>query len=207
MVKTVIAFCGTAGSGKDTSCQIIETVLTGFKNFHKYAFGTVLKEIVADLSKLFMNADFSVAEMDSLAYKEAVRPEYMVYEEGQERPVTIRYLLQHIGTDILRKHLGREIFANHVVKKIAEQSEEIALVTDLRFQSEYDALLKMCSAERARLVVVHISRPSKTVWRHVSETETAAIPKDIVVVNDGTIDNLCCTLLQIVMQIFPELKK
>jgi hypothetical protein len=202
MKNTVVLFCGPAGSGKDTSYEILRRQLLGclqecHLDISKYSFGRSLKEIAVELSSLFIDANFSADAMDSLEYKEAYRPEYKLYigSNKQPQPFVIRTLLQHIGTDILRKHLGDDIFAKAVINKLDEQfkktSNQIAIITDLRFPNEQNSIVEYCNKNEYRCITIYIERNGRiTNSAHSSESYYNSLRKDIIINNNGTLYDL-----------------
>ena len=208
--NTVILLCGPAGSGKDTSYEILKNQLLNNCDSNcdcdcnweisKYSFGRALKEIVVDLSRIFINADFSADAMDNLEYKETIRPEYTLYigSNEQPQPFVIRTLLQQVGTDILRKQLGDDIFAKAVITKIDEQftnrsnrSNQIAIVADLRFPNEQQAINKFCKKNDYRCITIYIERNSRICnAAHSSESYYNSLHKNIIINNNGTLSDL-----------------
>lgn len=197
MVNTVFLFCGSAGSGKDTSFHFFKELLeknSPKKQIKNYAFGLALKEIVSDLSQLYLGETYPVQEMENLAYKERERPEHKIFLEGIEKPLVIRTLLQQVGTNILRKHLGEDIFAECVVKQIAFQfmeEDQIAVVTDLRFPNEFLCVRGFCDAMGYRCYTIYIQRNGKLdSHNHISESFYNELKKDFIINNNGTLEEL-----------------
>jgi hypothetical protein len=203
MINTVVLFCGPAGSGKDTSYEILRTHLLKnclqecYLEISKYSFSSSLKKIVVELSSLFIDAHFSEDAMDSLEYKEAYRPEYKLYigSNRQSQPFVIRTLLQHVGTDILRKYLGDDIFATAVINKIDKQfkktSNQIAIITDLRFPNEQNSILEYCNKNEYKCITIYIERNGRIKnSAHNSESYYNSLHKDIIINNNGTLLDL-----------------
>jgi DNA polymerase III delta prime subunit len=201
LTNTIILLCGPAGSGKDTSYEILKNHLFSQNcnwEISKYSFGRVLKDIVVYLSRLFINADFSADAMDGLAYKEVIRPEYKLYAVGsdeQPQPLVIRTLLQQVGTDILRKQLGDDIFAKALITKIDEQFKkpinQIAIVADLRFPNEQQSMIEFCNKNGYKCITIYIERNSRiNNAAHSSESYYNSLQKDIIINNNGTLHDL-----------------
>jgi len=196
----IILLSGPAGCGKDTSYEIIKKIYTekGF-NVRQYAFGKSLKEIVVDLSKLYLNANFSVEDMSNLAYKELPRPEYIIYRNNEAEHLVIRTLLQQIGTDIIRKNLGDDIFAQSVVKQIDRdfkknsiRKPEIAVITDLRFPNELNCIENYCNINHYKFLMISINRHNYKIINnsHSSESYFNELKSNITIDNLGTLDDL-----------------
>lgn len=195
MSKTVILLCGSAGSGKDTSYEMLKKLWDVDNCVMSYSFGRPLKEIVVDLCRLFYNAQFSAESMNNLEYKEVKRPEQLMYLGGEAHPLVLRTLLQQVGTDILRKQLGDDIFAKAVIQNIAEQmsqpSPQIAIITDLRFPNEQKCIMDYCFQNGYKCMTVFIHRSNVLQSHgHSSESYYNSLEKDIIVDNNGTLLDL-----------------
>jgi len=214
-MHTVVLFCGKAGSGKDTCFQLLK------KQFNKkeddfdlsnHAFGKPLKEIVSDVCHLFLNAGFSVEDMEQLSFKEMERPEYTVYtKDGQPQPLILRTLLQQIGTDILRKQLGQDVFAKAIIGKIERDlrgstlsgKKHVSFITDLRFPNEQKCIQEFCHEHGYKCITIYICRSGSSLssHSHISESYYDELHKDIVIQNDGTLDDLEKELLKVINKI------
>lgn len=196
MPNIVYLFCGPAGSGKDTSFQFFKKILqTNYPEFNiqNYAFGDTLKEIVNKTTILYTGHNYPVEQMSSLEYKEQQRHENQIYVNGKQQPLVIRVLLQQIGTNILREELGEDIFAECVVKKIKQQfkqSNQIAIITDLRFPNELKCVEKYCIEKDHRYFTIYVQRDLKITHQHVSESFYDTLPKDYIINNNGSLDDL-----------------
>jgi len=198
---TVVLFCGSAGSGKDTCYHILKQHIDNQRfDVSNYTFGKPLKEIVVDLCKLFLNEKYSVEAMDNLEYKEIERPEHVIFSENESHPLIIRTLLQKIGTDILRKQLGQDIFAKTIISKIDQalksstdlNREHISFITDLRFPNEQKCIKTFCNENGHKCITIYICRNNNPLasHSHSSESYYDQLEKDIVIQNNGTIDEL-----------------
>lgn len=188
MKKTIILISGNAGAGKDTVFGMIKDFIP---EICQYTFAASLKNIVKDLSKLFLNADFDAYQMNLLEYKEQLRPELTIYDESGPRPLSIRYLLQNVGTEIIRNHLGEDVFVNSVISQIESHPDQrIVAVTDLRFPNELLGMKKFCSRKGYALVVVKVKRPDVQEVNHSSEKNINKLSSDWVIENDQGLDEL-----------------
>lgn len=194
----IILLTGTAGSGKDTSYNILENLFRqkGIQ-VKQYAFGKPLKEIVVQLSKLFLNAKFSADAMNSLLYKETPYSEFIIYRDNEPEHLIIRTLLQQVGTDILRKHLGDDIFAKAIEKQIHNdfieaESPMIAIITDLRFPNELECIKEYCCHQNYHLDCIYIQRDNSiSSHNHTSESYYEKFKNlSILINNNGSIENL-----------------
>jgi hypothetical protein len=216
MSKTVVLFCGSAGSGKDTSFNFMKKYIEETNNsiiMSHFSFGRPLKEIVVDLCKLFINENYSVESMDNYMYKEEVRPEHTIYFEDNEKghPLVIRKLLQIIGTDIIRKQLGDDIFAKTTLYKIDKQfntliGEQIVFITDLRFQNEQKCIKDYCKNHGYKCCTIYIRRniALEHTHQHVSEKQYDQLEKDVIIENCGSLPDLELECVSALQNIFKE---
>jgi hypothetical protein len=210
-MHTVVLFCGKAGSGKDTCFQMLKTQLKKDDAFDlsNHAFGKPLKEIVSDVCQLFLNERFSVGDMEHLAYKEIERPEHTVFtQDRQPKPLILRTLLQQIGTDILRKQLGQDVFAKAIIGKIEHDlrgstllgKKHVSFITDLRFPNEQKCIQDFCHVNGYKCITIYICRNGSTLssHSHISESYYDELHKDIIIQNDGTLNDLEKELLKVI---------
>jgi dephospho-CoA kinase len=190
----VYMFCGKAGSGKDTSCTMLEELLEE-GSYKRYAFGDVLKKVVVDLSKLYINLDLDFEQMNNLQYKEKVHDNLVVHTESGDVGLSVRALLQQVGTNVMRKHMGADIFVNHVITEMKEQfilkDGQCAIITDLRFPNEFEAVKTFCEYGGYDYVVVLLERPHVSgATEHVSEQMFKKIKADYRIINEGGLKEL-----------------
>ena len=58
---------------------------------------------------------------------------------GWKHKMTAREFLQYLGTDVMRK-IKDSVWVDYTVKKILEERSEIAIIPDVRFPNEVDAI-------------------------------------------------------------------
>jgi hypothetical protein len=169
----LIGIAGPARSGKDTIgaflCQEFGYVHLSF----------------AEKSRRFVCQIAGIAREDLDAVKEDVVPWI-----GKSP----RQMLQTLGTEWGRGMINENLWvlsAMHDALQYAE-SERYALFTDVRFENEADAIRQRGG------IVIHVSRPDALkVNAHVSENPLPREPRDFVVINDGTLDDLYTRVLEI----------
>jgi hypothetical protein len=173
MTRPVVALCGRMRSGKDT----VADVLCGEHGFARFKFASKLKLATALLFDLTPEQVEGGAKDDGL-------PGY----DGR----TPRELMQWLGTDVMQLSLqqlcpgqGRSFWCDSVVNGISGTCSS-AVVTDMRFPHERDALRERFPG----LITVRLTRGGTPLSDHPSETETDAIPADITIANDGTMEDL-----------------
>lgn len=149
MSRTIIAFAGSKGSGKTTS---FETVLSNFDGVTELMFAKKLKDICTEIFSLDPD------RLNDQAYKESyfedpIRLErvqieqiitYFGYPLNYDKDIrrhsgmmleTPRQLLQYVGTDLLHG-VDKEIHIKSILDQIPEDG--MAVITDLRFEQEFD---------------------------------------------------------------------
>ena len=158
----IIGISGLAGSGKNTAADII----AASHNVRCMAFADPLKEVLLQLFR-----DFGVRPEDLYG----VSSDRAKVVEGLERPdrdpggVTLRYLLQTLGTEWGREFVDRDLWVKIALRRAqrAKESGYSAVVfTDVRFENERDAVLA------AGGEVWYIDRPSAGIFgNHLSERD------------------------------------
>lgn len=163
----IIAFCGYGYSGKDTAAD----VLCEEFGFSRIAFADALRDMAEALNPIMTDG--------GLRYRDTVTE--FGYEAAKKIP-EVRRFLQVLGGEAVRGVIGDNTWVDIVTKKITEGDW---VVTDCRYRNEMQAIHALGG------VVIQISRPGYgPVNDHVSETLLEGAAPDLVIVNDGTIDDL-----------------
>jgi hypothetical protein len=185
-----IAFFGKAGAGKDYAAQLLidKFEALGIKA-KRYAFADKLKDVAAIIAncnrKLFDDRDFK-------NYYVYDKEGGGIYDIRYPMPggdfLTIREFLQLLGTEAIQGTFGKNVWANIVTEEIAEDEfygrVKVAVVTDVRFKHEYEAL------KRESCLFVKIEDPTITSKdSHRSENEWEDCEADFLIVNDWTNNN------------------
>jgi hypothetical protein len=184
----IIGLTGRSRSGKDELWQQLARVLTVGPEFSMF-WRQVWRFAFADSLKREVASAFGIHPDDCDKDKESWRP-----------------LWQHWGM-MRRKHNGDDYWVN----KVWEQMDELQLtlkvvvITDVRFLNEAKAI-----KDRGGIIIRVIRPQRKTIWKtivgllqrgsdHISETEMDKIDADMVVLNDGTKEELCAKARQIAL--------
>lgn len=202
MSKTIIAFTGLAGSGKDTAAKVLLD-----RGFTHISFAQPLKEVCAKASGLdisyFNDPALKDARLDlpvTLTHKEL----WLVYSKlgGRRRApfdfkdktfFTPREILQYIGTDLGRNMIHKDVWVSQMKKRMDEVPGNI-VITDLRFQNESDLIGQVGGW------VVRVFRPGMIRGTHESETVIMDVLVDIEIINNGTIDDLRKEVIKVLDQ-------
>lgn len=117
---------------------------------------------------------------------------------------TPRFLLQFIGTDLLRNQLHPEIWVNSLMNKYFCVQSDLApngidcpnwIITDVRFLNEMEAVKKRDG------ITIRVNRDlEKSKDEHESETELDNVEFDYVIDNNGTIKELIEKVRQILIK-------
>lgn len=167
----LVGLIGKAGSGKDTVAQF----LVDRRKFLQYAFAYPLKALIMNLF------DMSYAQLYS-ERKDEVDPRY---------DVSPRKLMQYLGTDVFRA-LYKDMWTDYFERWHRDNRLFNVVVSDVRFQNEADSVLR-CGGVLWR--VVRPGTEAKEMvggasTQHASETESDSIETVVVLINDGTPEEL-----------------
>jgi hypothetical protein len=107
--------------------------------------------------------------------------------------MTARELLQYFGTDIMRK-MHHNVWVNHAINKIKAEKSGVAVVADVRFPNEVDAILEaggeVIKLQRAPLKDDHSSETALDKENFDQDKFTHIAPS-------GSIEDLCKNLERI----------
>lgn len=168
----IIGVSGNKRHGKDT----VASILAKRYGYSRAAFATKLKE----------GAKLMLGFSDEQVYgdlKEVVDERY---------GVTPRHALQTLGTEWGRNYINTDVWIIATLSNL----ETKTVISDCRFLNEAEAIRK------ADGIVIKVIRPSKADIEdtHPSEKEIALIEADIVLINDGSIEDLEKQLLSAIKQ-------
>lgn len=205
MSPQMIAFCGFAGSGKNTAANYITHSHTPAM---RLAFADALKDAVAAVFQW----DRALLEGDTDAsrhWRETVEPHWSA---ALDRKITPRRILQEIGTDVFRQHFHHNIWLLALEARL--QPDMLHVITDARFKNEMqwisnhggtivwvyrpDDMLNTVLSPHWYLTAPHLHPHLFTEWArasglHSSETSFLADGADmihVVLFNTGTTDDL-----------------
>lgn len=171
----IVGITGRAGAGKDTFAEFLR--LNG--NVATSSFAYTLKVMISTM----LGVDYQQWEDREWKEKEIPGVGY-----------SPRYLAQTLGTEWGRECLDKDIWVRLAMNRADEVLKALGpgwhcAFTDCRFENEADAI-----ASRGGYII-HVERPgddSATESQHVSEAgiEVNSLRGDIVIMNDGTLDDL-----------------
>ena len=194
----IIAICGAKRSGKDV---LAEHLVKNY-NYEKIAFADPLKLVVKSLFN-FDDDQVGIGEDKGSDRKDII---------DERWGIAPRAALQFFGTEIMQEKIQellptikRNFFANTLKNRIenAEEGKKF-VISDLRFIHEYDMLANISNIGHKDKMIVRVIRPSKSRIKvqqepHVSELEYTNIPYDIIMINNGSIEEYISRFEKIIL--------
>lgn len=178
--QLLIGLTGLAGSGKDTVAGMLLRLWAERDLMRStcIAFAAPIRSMCFELLQHARVQD-PIGYMLNRELKEAVIPEL---------GVSYRHLAQTLGTEWGQQCLGRDVWIRVLDKRLQAYREQLVtrfVIPDVRFAPEADWLRAQGG------VIWRVERPGVApVREHVSESGTATIQSDCVILNDGTLDDL-----------------
>lgn len=191
--KRIISISGLIGSGKDTAADI----LIRHHGFVKVAFADSLK----DACSAIFGWDRRMLDGVTPASRQWRESVDTWWAERLNMPhLTPRWVLQHMGTEVLRQHFNDDIWVASAERKIADSPKSV-VITDCRFPNEIGAL-KRIGGITARIFRgtdppwLELARSDMGEFRrqypgvHASEYSSVNLDYDHYINNNGDIPNL-----------------
>ena len=207
----IIGISGYSGSGKDTAGIIIQHLKAGTKfplkavikkpDIHEWWLeersGWEVKKWAGKLKTIAsILTGIPVEKFEDQEFKKSLLgPEWgtvtdiplnsiPVFADIQFNAlISVRELLQKIGTDALRDNLHQDVWVNALMVDYNPTLNWV--ITDTRFPNEAEAIKK------AGGIIIRIERPGvKPVNPHPSETSLENWKFDHVIINDGSLTDL-----------------
>lgn len=171
----VIAICGPKRVGKDTAASFFTSC-----NFLHVKISQPLKDVCGSLF------GWSPQQMEE-DIKDDIDPAW---------GISPRDALKFFGTEMMQykiqellPNVGRKFWIDSLIKRLYKTNQNV-VISDMRFMHEYEALK---SAFPNCLTTIKITRQTSTTTTadaHSSETEWMQIPEDVLITNDGTIQEM-----------------
>lgn len=141
----VIGLAGGAGSGKSTAA----TFLVDRYGAKRFAFADPLKQIAMRTLKFTHEQCYGTQ-----AEKEAIDPRYNF---------SPRQFLQWLGTEGIRTVLGEDFWWQFALDTIRREAPALAVIEDVRFPNEANALLERAAVEEQRMLSAVVDSEA-AVW-------------------------------------------
>ena len=195
----IIGVCGFIGSGKDT----IADYLVNIHEYRRESFANTLKDAVSAV----FGWDRTMLEgrtKQAREWREQVDP---WWSKRLDRAITPRWILQYWGTEVCRKGFHDDIWIASLENKL-RSSEDDVVISDCRFPNEIKAIRDQGG------IVLRVVRGPEPEWYavaqvanqhpqpnasteilkelgiHASETAWVGTDFDVVLDNNGTLDEL-----------------
>lgn len=170
MLPRVVALCGLKRCGKDTVAQYMVEKY----GYEHVKFSGKLKQMMKLLFD-FTDDQIETDEKDKVDARWNTTPRKLMQFFGTE---VMQYKVQEVLPDI-----GRNYFANSISVSLDKNPRNI-VISDMRFVHEYEAL------KHHSMIVVEVIRDSCIQDTHISENEYKKIPKNFVINNHHTLEDL-----------------
>jgi hypothetical protein len=196
----IVGVCGSKGSGKNT----IADHLFKHHGYMEISFARTVKKIVSELFGWQYKMLLGDTE-ESRIFRETI-DEWWTLKLGMGN-ITPRFILQHIGTDVMRNHFHPDIWLLTVEKRMYDIMKEFGnnkfVIPDLRFMNEFKWIksfpnAKVISVHRGEVPEYYDDIRNGHVENvdgvHISEITWMTFKEDYCIHNNSTIDELCKTI-------------
>jgi len=176
----IIGLSGYKRSGKD----LVAAYLVKEHGFERKAFADPLKRSVAALFNIpFSDVDrFKIDQTVDVTL--AIHVHSGEYEAPPFSQMSFRELLQRYGTEAHREIFGMDFWLEYTLPLGGYYPGRAIVVSDVRFENEANRIKELGG------FVWFIDRPSVFPGADLHASETFDFDEDLVVVNDGTIEEL-----------------
>lgn len=165
-MSRIVAFCGFAAAGKTTAAN----VLVNEFGYEKISFADPLKDAVSAVFG-WDRGRLSGLKKEDRAWREESDA---FWSEALGKPVTPRWALQFVGTELFRNNLSHDVWAIALEARLHNRPDAKFVIDDCRFQNE-QFTIKQCGGT---LIWVDRNRPNW--WTPDFEASDAASEVDIV---------------------------
>jgi hypothetical protein len=181
----IIGITGNARNGKDSVGQ----VLVKDYGFVQHSFAAALKSLLRDINPIVDKYGNHLQE-----YLHFLEGDWEKLKENPDAGVEVRRLLQELGTRI--RDINDNFWIDAVKGAVLEdlRTKDVVL-TDVRFCNEEIAIRHWAYKCGTEAYIIRVVRPYRAFMAselaaHVSETELLNIQDDIVIYNDGSLEDL-----------------
>jgi hypothetical protein len=186
-MSNLIGISGKMGSGKDTVAELIQYL--DFCNRWKSRVDLSTYRTLPRMASCWQNKKFAakvktiVHLLTGISAENLECPDVKASRLGPEwGSITIREMLQKVGTDAIRENLHPDAWVNALFTDFHPDSKWV--ISDVRFPNEAEAV------ERRGGLLLRVERPLKSNDRHKSEKALDDWKFDHVIYNDGTIQEM-----------------
>jgi hypothetical protein len=194
----IIGICGFIGSGKDT----VADYLVNFHEFRRESFASTLKDSVAAVfgwDRTFLEGRTKEAR----EWREQIDPWWA--ERLSMPTLTPRWVLQYWGTEVCRKGFHDDIWIASLENKLRNSKDHV-VISDCRFPNEIQSIRDaggiIAWVQRGDLpdwydIAVEANQGKNVAMNelkmrkiHASETAWVGTEFDVILDNNGSIDDL-----------------
>ena len=210
----IIGLVGRRGVGKNFVADRIEEAV-GRKHIEKAAFADPIKRFAIDVlgldEKLVYGNDLDKSHCTH--YKWEDMPAYLFagpIQKNRDRNkgeyLTIRDILQIVGTEFGRDIWGGDIWIRAMENRLNKSKASIFLITDVRFPNEAEAIRKW-GGKIWRVEGPQRGSPGASKDPHPSEALADGIEADATVLNEyGTTASLMRKLVKSLLQLYGQFR-
>jgi len=162
------ALLGWIGSGKDTVASRLES----HYGWRRVSFAGALKDAVSVIFG-WPREMLEGLTLDSRAWRENVDP-WWADRLGIPH-LTPRWVLQHMGTNVLRQHFHDDIWIAALEKRLIDSDDQPIVISDCRFQNE----IKLVKQYQGNLVQV-IRSFETPVWYQCAVRQNFASDEELL---------------------------
>lgn len=199
----IIGFVGFIGSGKDTAADY----LVNFHEFRRDSFANTLKDAVSAV----FGWDRVLLEGRTKEARDWREQKDEWWSQRLGRDITPRWVLQYWGTEVCRQGFHDDIWIASLENKMRRTTDNI-VISDVRFPNEikaihnaggkvirvkrgeepewYDSAVSMNKGEWGNMTWATSKHRIAQLGIHASETAWVGGDIDVVIENNGTIDDL-----------------
>jgi len=200
----IITIQGFIGSGKDTLASVIlEREKSQGRTAIKLSFASALKDCVSSI----FSWNRELLEGDTKESREWREKVDEWWSEKLNIPnLTPRWVLQNIGTNVMRGHFHLDIWLLSIEKQILNLQgfTDVIIITDCRFKNEIDFLrnmdaifVKIKRGKDPEWVQNYIENDVEPINIHQSEYQWLNNTFDFVIDNNESIEELNAKILDI----------
>jgi hypothetical protein len=216
-MSQIIGIVGFIGSGKDT----VADYLVNFHGFRRESFANSLKDAVSQV----FGWDRELLEGRTKQSREWRETKDEWWSKRLKKDITPRWVLQYWGTEVIRKGFHDDMWVASLENRLRTSTDDI-VITDCRFPNEIKAI------RNAGGQVVRIKRGAEPEWYdaaksvnkgpnrnmswalskqkmeklkiHASETAWVGTKFDLVLNNDGSIEELYQQIESNIINLVPD---
>jgi len=189
--RLILGLMAQKQAGKSSSARfIVEYAKKHGLSARELSWATPLKDACAGLTglpkQLFYGTD---QDKNTPVGKWGILSDSILtkFNKSKEDLLTIRELLQIVGTEAFRNGLGKDIWVNLLFSSIENYSEDIFIISDCRFKNEVEAI----KAHNGKVIRLYRNLNIEHSIPHVSELEMLEIPNnafDYIIDSEHNVD-------------------